>query len=308
MEIELICEKTMVFLNTAVNLDLEVKNMKKYKVISIINMKGGVGKTTLTTNLAYTLASKFGKRILLVDIDPQSNATQTFMKAEDYVKHLQDEKKLTVLDIFSPRLTSAPSTVKSGSQSKRNPKLKLENIKINIYKNGGILDIIPSTLQLFEIDTSKRGTENKLKQFLDKIKDTYDYILIDCPPTISIFTLSAYIASEGYIVALKPDHLSSIGLPLLERTMNQYKEDFGSDIDQIGIVFTMVDIRTRLMNEVMEQIRKSRKHVFEPFMRQSIRIAEASRNNRVIQTYNRADAYQSEVDEICKEFLKKTGD
>ena len=119
-------------------------------------------------------------------------------------------------------------------------------MRVRIYGNKNKnLDLIPSTLQLMELDTSKRGTENRLKRFISKIRRAYDIILIDCPPTLSIFTLSAYLASDAYIIPIKPDHLSSIGIPLLRRAIQEYEEDYNKKLDFLGIVFTMVDLRTK---------------------------------------------------------------
>jgi len=282
--------------------------MNNTKVICVLNMKGGVAKTTLAVNMAYASAYYKHKRMLLVDVDPQFNATQYLMKQKDYISYIEDGSKLTVLDIYRPRTERAPSVVLSNGQKKKAPKLNLSNIIVTIFQNKGKLDLIPSTLQLMELEISTRGTERRLKNFIDQVKDAYDLILIDCPPTLSIFTLSAYLASDAVLVPIKPDWLSTIGLPLLEKVMEQYEEDHGHKISQLGIIFTMVDKRTTLMKDRMEEIRKTRK-TFKNYLRQSIRVAEAIGSNEPLFLYKRSKLYGEEIKNITDELwsvLEKT--
>ena len=140
------------------------------QVISFINMKGGVGKTTLSVNVAYALAYHHEKKVLLVDGDPQFNALTYLMNDTDYLRHIQDLKKRTIFDIFMPKKPGAVNTVK-GASSSRSTKFSLAACTCQIYndtRNNGQLDLIPSTLNLIEIETSKRGTENRLHHFLNE--------------------------------------------------------------------------------------------------------------------------------------------
>lgn len=278
----------------------DLDTMSTPKVVCVLNMKGGVGKTTLAVNVAYASAYYRHKRMLLVDVDPQFNATQYLMKQKDYISYIEDELNLTVLDVYRPRTERAPSVVVSGGQKKKTPKLDLTNITVTIFQNKGRLDIIPSTLQLMELEISTRGTERRLKNFIDQVKNAYDLVLIDCPPTLSIFTLSAYLASDAVLVPIKPDWLSTIGLPLLEKVMEQYEEDHGHKITQLGIIFTMVDIRTTLMKDRMEEISKTRR-TFKNYLRQSIRVAEAIGSNQPLFLYERSRTYGEEIKNITNE-------
>lgn len=277
------------------------------KTISVINMKGGVGKTTLTANIAYAVAQFHEKRVLLVDMDPQFNATQYFVSQKDYVEYIEDPSKKTVLDIFQDSVETAPSTVKEKDQENKPIPVSLDNGTVNIYKNKGKFDIIPSTLRLMKIQESERGEEFKLKRFLDKVKNAYDYIFIDCPPTMSIYTLSAYLASDGYLIPVKPDYLSSIGLPLLERGIEEYEGRYGKKIQQIGVIFTMVS-RTILMRDTMETLKSSPgRIVFDNFMRHSTTIARAVKKNKALFDYNDSREHGEEIKSIAKEFLDKVG-
>ena len=185
----------------------------------------------------------------------------------------------------------------------------MKNFIVNVYKNpesGARLDLIPSTLQLMELDQSARGTEFRLKRFVDKVRKFYDFILIDCPPTLSIFTLSAYLASDAILVPIKPDILSTIGLPLLERAIREYEENYGVKVKQLGVIFTMVDKRTKLMKEQMDEISKTRE-AFRTYLRQSIKVAEAVRNNEPLFLSTRARDYGIEIKKITEELLEKVG-
>jgi chromosome partitioning protein len=281
------------------------------KTISIINMKGGVGKTTLAVNLAYALAMVEHKKVLLIDIDPQFNTTQYLIPQEKYVKIMEEVKagkRLTVADIFIPPESELPSSVYSEGRQKITPRLELKNLKIAIWENKGCLHLIPSTLALIRLDISRRGTENRLRNFVRKVRDHYDLILIDCPPTFSIFTLSAYLASDAILVPVKPDWLSTIGLPLLKRTIEEYESDYGEiydlDVKNLGIVFTMVDIRTKIMREMMQRIAKTER-TFKNYLRQSISIANAVQENKPFFMYKPAKSHWNEILDIMRELVER---
>jgi chromosome partitioning protein len=227
------------------------------QIVSFINMKGGVGKTTLAVNVAYGLAYIHRKKVLVVDADPQFNATQYLLEDTKYLQHIENEMG-TLSDIFIPRRPGRVDTVQGKAKKSNKDKMSLDEAKLNIFDGGkgrGSLDLIPSTLQLMEIEMSRRGTENKLRQFLSEKATGYDYVIIDCPPTISIFTQAAILASDKYLVPIKPDPLSVIGLPLLERWLADFMEDNGKSVESVGIVFTLVRGPTpRRMKEVMRSV------------------------------------------------------
>jgi len=270
-------------------------------------MKGGVGKTTLSVNIGYALASEHTKQVLLVDCDPQFNASTYLMTERDYLAHIQNRKKRSILDIFMPRRAGDVSTVSGLSKPAKTGSLTLESCLTHVFHDGGRLDLIPSTLELMEVEMSRRGTENRLQNFLVDTTGGYDYVLIDCPPTISIFTLAAVLASQKYVVPLKPDPLSTIGLPLLERWLQDFTESAGKRVHSVGIVFCMV--RSPLpnqMKEVMHDLRKNRgNEVFKNHLTQSTKIAESVEAHKPIYAHDPKSKWAGEVLLITEEFLER---
>lgn len=250
------------------------------QVISFMNMKGGVGKTTLAVNVAYALAYVHRKNVLIVDCDPQFNATQYLLDDVDYLKHLKNPRKGTICDIFIPRRPGGLNTVSGSSKSTNKVKMPLDACTLPIFDGGpgqGKLDLIPSTLSLMEIEMSPRQTENKLKAYLQEKAAGYDYVIIDCPPTISIFTQAAVLASDKYLVPIKPDPLSVIGLPLLEHSIEESLDVAGRKIEAIGLVYTLVrGPLPATMRDVMQELKRKRKGaVFNNHLSQSTDVAKS---------------------------------
>ncbi len=278
------------------------------EVVSFINMKGGVGKTTLSVNIGYALAVQHEKRVLLIDCDPQFNASTYLMTEAEYLDHINSEDKHSILDLFMPRRTSRLSTVMGKAKPTKRSNPTLDSCTVRMHKNtNGSLDLMPSTLALMEIETSQRGTENRLRNFLEKMCNAYDYILIDCPPTISIFTLAAVLASQKYLVPLKPDPLSTIGLPLLERWLEEFADSAGREVQSLGIVFCMV--RGRLPNQmkkVMEELRAKRgDEIFKSFLTQSTKVAESVEKHKPVFLHSPGSKPANEVLNISEEFLER---
>ncbi|WP_083374345.1 ParA family protein [Methylobacterium sp. C1] len=216
------------------------------KTVALVNMKGGVAKTTLATNLANSLARRHSKRILLIDTDPQFNATQCVFSPSEYVKR-RSEGAHTILNVFNDAAHTIVSPVEGAVVA---PAVKLEDIVP--WKSIKGFDIIPGDLELYRLDMGAgQGREQRLKRFLEKIKaDTkYDFVLIDTPPTPSPWMMSALLASDAYLVPVKPEPLSTVGIDLLRGVVNRCSENHGHDISCLGVVLTSVDARTLVFDE-----------------------------------------------------------
>lgn len=203
------------------------------KCVSLINMKGGVGKSTLAVNLAwqFTGLKKWNKRVLVIDLDPQFNASQYLIGVQKYQQILSNQIP-TVWDVFE-QMTRTPSK----TSKQLNPKSVLYNVVS--FPDGSRIDLIPSRLELAYSLRNPSQKEGLLAQLVSKIEDDYDLILLDCAPTESVLTTAAYLTSNFILVPVKPEYLSTIGLPLLVRSIDEFKAaPYGNNNLQLaGIVF-----------------------------------------------------------------------
>lgn len=203
------------------------------KVVSLINMKGGVGKSTLTVNLAwhYACYNNWSKNVLVVDLDPQFNASQYLIGTQKYEQQIIKNNKPTVWEIFEQH-TRTPA----GKPKKINPEDAI--IRAVTFVDGKYIDLLPSRLEL-ALSLKHPGQKvDLLKKALKKIEHKYDLIIIDCAPTESILTYAAYLASDYILVPVKPEYLSTIGLPLLVNSMLDFKQEYeDSNLQLAGIVF-----------------------------------------------------------------------
>lgn len=204
-------------------------------------MKGGVAKTTLAINLADCLASRHNSKVLLIDVDPQFNATQCLMTPENYMEHVKQGLD-TVVKIFDRKNRITAGTV---SQAKAIAPKALDEVEvINIKKN---LDLLPGNLELYRLEMAPGdGRENRLKNFLKSIEDKYDYVVIDTPPTPSIWMTSALIASNYYLIPVKADPISLTGIDLLKSIIEEKRDNFNLDIKCAGLVLTIAETTTKV--------------------------------------------------------------
>jgi len=218
-------------------------------------MKGGVGKTTMSVNICDCLARRHNARVLLVDIDPQFNATQCLMSGDEYVKHLQESKD-TILTIFERQNRTTVSTVNGIAKNIAKSLEDIESIQIkdNFY-------LLPGNLELYRIEmTPGEGRENRLSKFIRELErqDLYDYVLIDTPPTPSVWMTSALLASNYYLIPVKPDPISFTGIDLLQSIIQNKKENFDLQIECAGIVLTMIEEGTLVYKEALAQLGNGR--------------------------------------------------
>jgi len=200
--------------------------------VSLINMKGGVGKTTLASQIAWYAVRRMDKKVLLIDLDPQANASQSVMSPQKWVTYL-DDGGLTVADIFEQ---FTPTGTASGSPKKLDPSKVIYN-RVR-YKDGSLLDLVPSRLELSWTLRNPTGKETLLARFVAKVEEKYDLILIDCSPTDSILTDAAYHCSRYVLVPIRAEFLASIGFPLLDRSIKAFQMRHEDKVIEVcGLVF-----------------------------------------------------------------------
>lgn len=200
-------------------------------------MKGGVGKTTTALNVADYLARVEQKRVVVLDVDPQFNATQCLFTGEEYVNHLKSGKD-TIFNVFDTQFSSIASVVTGAAVSE--PK---ELAEIQLFQKDYIWTL-PGNIDLYRLEMiAGEGREFSLKRFIDEAiaPQNFDYVIIDTPPTPSIWMTSALIASDYYVIPVRPDPLSMIGIDLLRSIIERRRKTYGLKINGLGVVFTMVE-------------------------------------------------------------------
>ena len=274
--------------------------------VSFINMKGGVGKTTLSTNVAHCLATRENYKVLVVDIDPQFNATQCFFSGDKYIEYLKNKGR-TILDLFQENVANISTVdgvtgIKSFNYSDIKPVQILEN-----------LFMLPGNLNLHQIEISAgSGKENRLKKYLDEINKIYhfDYVIIDTPPTPSIWMVSALLASDYYIIPVKPDPLSYTGIELLQNIISRKKRDLDLNIKCMGIVLTIVEEGTIVFNKCMETIGKKKQLkdlLYKKYLKKRTDIAKFQLNQQFILDQSKDDIKLS-LTGIVQEMIKRIND
>ena len=247
------------------------------QIISVANQKGGVGKTTTTVNLGACLAS-LGKKVLLVDMDAQGNATSGVgIRKPDVTK-----------DIYDVLVNELPID---------------EATLITEHEN---LSIVPATLQLAgaEIElTSMMARESRLKGSLAEVSSQYDYILIDCPPSLGHLTINSFTASDSILIPVQCEYYALEGLSQLLNTVRLVQKHFNPELEIEGVLLTMYDARTNLGNEVVEEVRKYfREKVYETIIPRNIHLSEAPSHGKPIIDYDPrsrgAEVYQALAKEV----------
>ena len=248
------------------------------KIISVANQKGGVGKTTTTVNLSTLLAKK-GKKVLLIDTDPQGNATSGLGVSKDV--------ELSVYDILIGD-TEFDETLQETA---------IKNLKVcpsNISLAGAEVQLV-----------SMMSREQRLKTKLDKIKDQYDYILIDCPPSLGLVTLNAFTASDSVLIPVQCEYFALEGLGQLLNTVNLVKKHLNKNLEIEGALLTMYDARTNLSNQVVKEVKKYFENkVYKTVIPRNVRLSEAPSYGMPITIYDPRSKGAKAYEKFAKELLK----
>ncbi len=264
-------------------------------------MKGGVGKTTMAVNICDCLATRYDSRVLLVDIDPQFNATQCLMSGNDYIDYLKSEKD-TILTIFEKDVRAYASSVEglSTKKAKRLDEIKACSIKTNF-------DLIPGNLNLYQIEmASGEGRENRLSKYLKGVSKQYDFVIIDTPPTPSIWMTSALIASDFYLIPVKPEPLSFTGIDLLQGIIDGKRENLDLKIKCLGIIYTMVEEDSIVFRQAKETLSSGRwkDYQYKKFIQKRTVIAREQTNGGFILSLDKDECKVALVG-IVKEMLNR---
>ncbi|EAT9994254.1 AAA family ATPase [Salmonella enterica] len=313
------------------------------KVISMINWKGGVGKSTLTLHLGVGLMRNSDEhpKVLLIDLDPQSNLSYLSLGVDDYVKYVYTDKKPTLKNIFDNYFDGKPFDTKQAI------------VKNAIHSSPGRVwvnvDLLPSHHELVLVDmmlarekksaaSHQKETELELekmaiiKHAIEQVSDEYDYILLDCPPNINLVTQNAFFASELYLIPAIPDFLSTVGISLIKTEMEKLNTNFRgmiqysnssidfTDTEMLGIIFNMVDEYDKKPKGTHEGTISDVKTqnpgmVFEKYITDGDGISVAAENNLTVYSYDHlprskanAEKQSNYFEEVVSELCEKLED
>ena len=248
------------------------------KIISLLNHKGGVGKTTSAINIGAGMV-ELGKRVLLIDLDPQANLSLSLGIPR---------QKFTIYESLRGESELMPYTVKDG------------------------LDVIMSTLDLSGAEMeliNEAGREFILRELFEPVREEYDFIIIDCPPSLGLLTLNALTSSDYVIIPLQTEFLALQGLTKIKQVIDKVKFRLNKKLDIAGVIATMYDHRKVLNRDVVETIRKYfGEKVFDTMIRDNVSLAEAPAQRVDIFTYNRRSNGAKDYLALCQEILVRTGD
>lgn len=250
------------------------------KIVAFSNQKGGVGKTTTCVNMSAYLAS-FGKKVLMVDMDPQGNATTGLGFSKSRLKK-------SIYNVLIDEDDTAENILQT----------KIEN-----------LSILPSNIDLAGAEVElvyKKNREKILKSALLKVKSSYDYITIDCPPSLGLLTINALAASDSVIIPIQSEYYALEGLSQLMNTISLVKAHLNDDLEVDGVVLTMYDGRSLISRQINGEINKYfKKKVFEIIIPRNVRIAEAPSHGVPVMMHDNKCAGAKAYGALTQEYLRR---
>ncbi len=248
-------------------------------IIAITNQKGGVGKTTTSINLSAAIAET-GKKVLVIDMDPQGNTTSGFGVNKNELEN-------TVYELILEECSLQEAIIK------------------NVAEN---VSLLPSNVNLAgaEVDLLDRDDKSFiLKKEMDYIADEYDYVIIDCPPSLNMLTINAMTTANRVIVPIQCEYYALEGVSQLIHTINLVRERLNPDLNIDGVVFTMYDGRTNLSQQVVENVKENlNHHIYNTLIPRNIRLAEAPSYGQPITVYDSKSAGAEAYRELAKEVIK----
>lgn len=281
------------------------------RVISVINLKGGVGKTTTTVGLAQILSVEFNKKILVVDLDAQTNATTMLIGEEKWME--VNKQKQTIAQLFYEGVYPRSEKIFDINRAILKGVSNIDEVKL--------VDMLPSSLDLIDIQEevikAPRGIFSAIRpvdlldKSLRKIKQKYDYILIDCPPNLGVITRNGLKVSDVYIIPTVPDVLSTYGIPQIISRVNKFSKELEKEIKPLGIVITKYREQSALHKRTVKELRKERDcRVFETIFKENDNIANAAEYINK-STMRQKWGYKGQVDNfklLAEEIMRAMGD
>ena len=253
------------------------------RTIVIANQKGGVGKTTTTINLSASLAS-LGKKVLVIDMDPQGNTTSGLGVEKDEVEN-------TVYELLLGECTLE------------------ECLQADVFEN---LSVLPSNVNLAGAEIELIGVDEKeylLKKALDPVKEQYDFIIIDCPPSLNMLTINSMCAGDTVLVPIQCEYYALEGLSQLMHTIELVTDRLNPELEMEGVVFTMYDARTNLSLQVVENVKSNLDHnIYKSIIPRNVRLAEAPSYGQPITLYDTRSAGAEAYRLLAEEVINREGE
>lgn len=277
--------------------------MSTPKIVSFINMKGGVGKTTTSINIADTLVKHFKKNVLVIDMDPQFNATQALFSSYlgiKFYENLLNEKKTIASVLMSLQGSGVTQEVAAYTSKDLIQELHREVDKQT--GNSASLYMLPGDLELIDYESSKRGAEKILSSYIEDdilINFDLDYVIIDTPATYSIYSQAALIASESYIVPIAPDVFSTLGYSILHKIMRRDLTLRGHNLINAGIIFTLDKPDKVRRTAIYDKFKE------EPQFKQKLSEFEPIRTGKLSTLIYDMDFTREEIVTIANEFITR---